>query len=348
MNRYRTDIVTLQQFALNRAGKLLSNEYTPNKLLWECCNKHQWLAKWNDIRNGHWCLLCSGKAKLAFDVLEKEVEIRGGILISNEYINNKTSITIQCNEGHIWETKWSIIKNGSWCPFCVNVNKRTLNDIHTYISNKPFIILSTQYKNCKSKLQWKCDKGHIWEAAWTTLQQGHGCPSCMRRIPDIIDLQAFAKTKSGELLSLEYKNSKSKLQWKCDKGHIWEAVWNDIRTGHWCSKCKLKAENSCRKEVELYFAGAVFDKTRFYYDKSNTKKFYEFDGYNKQLKTAFEYHGYQHYIYPNWFHKTEDKFLQSKQRDKDKEQYCKDNNIKLIIIPYTELDIKTYITDFLK
>ena len=61
----------------------------------------------------------------------------------------------------------------------------------------------------------------------------------------------------------------------------------------------------------------------------------EWDGYNKESKIAFEYQGYQHYEYPNYYHKTKTVFLKAQERDKLKEQYAKDNNIKLIIIPFT-------------
>ena len=79
----------------------------------------------------------------------------------------------------------------------------------------------------------------------------------------------------------------------------------------------------------------LLPKLRVYYNKSNKKQYYEFDGYNEEHRVAFEYHGYQHYIYPNHFHKSEDIFKDAQQRDKDKEQYCKDNNIRLLVIPYT-------------
>ena len=69
------------------------------------------------------------------------------------------------------------------------------------------------------------------------------------------------------------------------------------------------------------------------------RSYYEFDGYNEEHKIAFEYHGYQHYVYPNFFHKTEKDFLSNQERDKAKEEYCKENNIKLIIIPYTDTAI---------
>ena len=50
---------------------------------------------------------------------------------------------------------------------------------------------------------------------------------------------------------------------------------------------------------------------------------------------------------PNYWHKTKEIFELAQQRDKIKEQYCVENNITLIIIPYTEENkLKLFIADY--
>ena len=61
----------------------------------------------------------------------------------------------------------------------------------------------------------------------------------------------------------------------------------------------------------------------------------ELDGYNSELNMAFEYNGYQHYTYPNRFHKTEEEFSQQIRRDGYKQEACRLAGVYLIIIPYT-------------
>ncbi len=42
---------------------------------------------------------------------------KGGILNSNNYINNKTKLTWKCGREHIWDTTLSHVKNhNAWCP----------------------------------------------------------------------------------------------------------------------------------------------------------------------------------------------------------------------------------------
>lgn len=62
----------------------------------------------------------------------------------------------------------------------------------------------------------------------------------------------------------------------------------------------------------------------------------ELDGFNDELKLAFEYDGEQHYKYVPHFHRNGIKDFENQQeRDKNKVKLCKENNINLIKIPYT-------------
>ena len=111
--------------------------------------------------------------------------------------------------------------------------------------------------------------------------------------------------------------------------------------GYWCPECSsFKTERLCKELLEHKLKVSL-KKTRITYNNT----WYEFDGYNEEYKIAFEYHGIQHYKYPNYWHKTEDQFLKAHQRDKMKELYCKENNITLLVIPYTkEKALDSYIS----
>ena len=78
-----------------------------------------------------------------------------------------------------------------------------------------------------------------------------------------------------------------------------------------------------------------------------------FDAFDTRNKILFEYQGQQHY-YPvdfagkgdNW---AEDQYSIVKMRDEIKRQYCKDNKIPLIEIPYWEYDnMENYLTNEIK
>jgi very-short-patch-repair endonuclease len=106
---------------------------------------------------------------------------------------------------------------------------------------------------------------------------------------------------------------------------------------------------------ELYIEN-VLDKNKIEYNKQHTfldcnnqrqgsscKKL-PFDFYLPKYNCCIEYDGEQHFK-PKKFFGGEEGFLRRQQLDKIKDQYCKDNGIKLIRIPYTmkKQDIEPYI-----
>nr|QBK90545.1 MAG: restriction endonuclease [Pithovirus LCPAC104] len=60
----------------------------------------------------------------------------------------------------------------------------------------------------------------------------------------------------------------------------------------------------------------------------------ELDGYCPELNIAFEYNGIQHYVFPNFCHKTEKEFLNQVENDSWKKDACDKAGVYLISIPY--------------
>ncbi len=268
--------------------------------------------------------------------LQKYAKNLNGKLLSTEYTNCDVPIDWQCEKGHIWKARWSHIKNGSWCPFCKKVNKYSIEDLQRFAYSKKGKLLSEEYKNKRQQLLWECEKGHQWNATWNNVSKKTWCPKCGNNIPELTVLQDYAINKLGKLLSTIYEHSQKPLLWECNKGHQWNATWNNIKSGGWCPKCnQYKTEANCKIIVERLL-NTTFTKHRIYYDDNNKFRFFEIDMFNSELNIGFEYNGEQHYIYPNRFHKTKIDFIALQLRDKEKIKYCKDTGIKLYTIPYTQ------------
>ena len=262
--------------------------------------------------------------------------LKKGKCLETTYTNNTSKMLWECELGHQWIAKWKyMIEENTWCPICATNNRTYPIEIcknYAKITHSGKC-LSNNYIPHPLKLEWECKKKHQWKASWSSVYNNHSwCPYCSKNLKtDIKECQQYAKNKGGKLISNLYVNTNTKMIWECKEGHQWEAVWHCIKRNRWCPYCRWKTEEQCKKLLEQKL-GFEFKKTRFI---CNDKR-YEWDGYNKEHKIAFEYQGYQHYIFPNKFHKTELQYLKAKQRDLDKLQYAKENNIKLIIIPYTE------------
>jgi hypothetical protein len=84
----------------------------------------------------------------------------------------------------------------------------------------------------------------------------------------------------------------------------------------------------------------------FMVSKTKTKYKLAFDFYLPEQNICIEYNGIQHYEPIKYFGGIEE-FDKRIERDKIKIEYCKKNNIRLIVIKYNE-DIIKYLTNHIK
>lgn len=106
---------------------------------------------------------------------------------------------------------------------------------------------------------------------------------------------SYAKDHNGEFLSTEEEciNTKTKLRWKCDKGHEWELSLNNaISAESWCPSCARNVEEN---KGEVLFRNLIEEVSGKEFPKSRPlwlcgeKGYLELDGYCEELKIAFEF-----------------------------------------------------------
>lgn len=186
--------------------------------------------------------------------------------------------------------------------------------------------LSDRYVNTQTRMHWRCANNHEWKAILANVvYKNKWCPACAgnKRL-QINDAVRLATTRGGSCLSTEYKNASSKLKWKCQHGHEWQASYNNVRGGSWCPYCVgLFGETVVRLFLEEYFQ-KPFVKIRPAWLGN-----LELDGYCENIGVAFEYNGPQHHDINHKFY-TE----QLKNRDNKKRILCRQRGITLIDIPY--------------
>ena len=96
-----------------------------------------------------------------------------------------------------------------------------------------------------------------------------------------------------------------------------------------------------------------FERQKKYKDLygQNSSYPYAFDFYLPDYNCCIEYDGIQHFEYrKNSCWNSKQNFIDTQRRDKEKNQYCKENNINLIRIPYTDFNKlnQKYITNILE
>jgi len=100
--------------------------------------------------------------KLTLHDAQKIASERGGVCLSEEYINNVTLMLWKCKCNHIWKARFANVKNSNtWCPECNNEKKRNgIIKAQKLAENKNGKCLSTEYKEAHSKLKWECSRKH--------------------------------------------------------------------------------------------------------------------------------------------------------------------------------------------
>lgn len=190
-----------------------------------------------------------------------------------------------------------------------------------------------------SKWKCKCDCGTIFITGGNGLRSGKcqscGC-YCKEQISKAKKINMIGE-KFGKLTVIEEAPKITKrLRYKClcECGNITIVNGEDLRSGHTqsCGCLKSKGEDIISRLLRdnniSFETEKTFPTCRF--PNNNYHGRFDFWVNNSYL---IEFDGVQHYGLPNKWNDKED-FETRKQRDEFKTNWCKENNIPLIRIPY--------------
>lgn len=209
------------------------------------------------------------RKKIKIEVVRKLVELKGGILLSEKYINSKTKLEVLCELGHTFYPNWDHLKQGSWCKKCSGNTKLTINECQKFAEDKNdgSKCLSTKYINNGTPLHWFCGLcNYTWFASFSDIKgnknkKGTWCPKCAGQVkPTLREIQIFIKSKKGALLSEKYINNHSELEIKCEFGHIFYPTWHNLKDSNtWCLKCAGLSKPTL-KEIQILIEskGGIF------------------------------------------------------------------------------------------
>lgn len=220
--------------------------------------------------------------------------------------------------------------------------KYTIEEVRQIFTERGYELLSTKYKDNKTYLDYRCPEGHLGKITFNCFSSGKGCRKCSfikqaDRLRKPFDEVKKAFTDRGyELLSTEYINCDTHLEYRCPKGHLGKITLHDFSSGKGCAKCSQSRSEKLTREIFERIMSVEFPTIRPDFLK-NPKTGYnlELDGYNENLKLAFEYNGEQHYKFKKYFHDTEDAFKIQREHDEFKYKKCVELGITIISIPYT-------------
>ena len=213
----------------------------------------------------------------------------------------------RCPRGHEWAAVIASRSRGNGCPYCAGQRPTAMRNLAT---EYPALLAEWDWEKngdnrpeqfsprSKSKVWWKCQKGHSWEANINnrTRFTANSCPICLNRL--LSDANSLANARPD--LATDWHPSKNlpltprdvvaggsrKVWWVCKHGHEWQAtVGSRVINGSGCSKCSLQTS---RIEIAVYAELAAL-----FLDVGWREKIagYECDVYLRQHAIAVEVDG---------------------------------------------------------
>lgn len=253
--------------------------------------------KCDDIR-------CSNRIRKSNDQVNEEVNNCGCKWVGDEYIDCHTSIAIEFPCGHVYKRPLNTLKENSECPECKKIktyaNKRTSKEEIIDLvesSGFDFIGFIGEYRGYNSKIQYKCEKGHITDKTFPSFKKKQSCKICdksnhkklgPRNYPDpkrfsYDFVKGFIEDQNCQLLSSEYKGCDDLLDVKFDCGHTAKISFYSFKKGHRCDKCAHeKTIASITRNVDDVYKVLVDNKLTFLnfpdgYKNGNSKIIYSCD-----------------------------------------------------------------------
>lgn len=295
------------------------------------------------------------KKKTTEDFIDKARKIHGGKYLYERvvYAGCYTKVEIVCpKHGSFFQTP-DIHNRGYGCPKCGF--ERTHN---SHRSNKEAFIKKAKvkygdrydyskvdYKGCYEPIEIVCREHGSFFMKPTYHLIGHRCPKCVSeemtalRSSTTKDFIRKANKKHNgryDYSKVDYKERNTPVTIICKIHGEFQQTPNIHLAGCGCPRCKQTKGEKLIEEF-LVEKGIQFIKE---YTLPNTglfcrRKFLLADFYLPSFRTIIEYNGQQHY-YPVSIFGGDEQFEIQKERDATLRDYCQNNGIKLIVIPYTQ------------
>lgn len=210
-----------------------------------------------------------------------------------------------------------------------------------------FLTKINDIKNSETRVYYECLKHGVHNSKIYSLLLGFGCPKC-----------AYEEKGANRRLSIEqideeisqyggiWVNKDEYQGWRIKNliilcpicGKPFTTSYNSYvkRGGQFCSECS-KCKSKGEKTISIFLEkNNILFVTEHRFEDCRDKYSLPFDFYLPDLNVCIEFHGIQHYEPVNHFGGNTT-FARQKKHDDIKSNYCKNNNIKLITIPYWDI-----------
>jgi len=238
---------------------------------------------------------------------------------------------------HYPQAKNFLVKNKkAGCSACNGLKAK--NTINLKRLQEKYTILSQERRKnalwytCQCKMCGRISTHQLYSFLTTTCRcEGNG----NRWTEEELKSKLLEEFGEEYILLSPFQTVNDKALFKHSCGFIWSTtpghlLYNKTQ----CPKCCRKQSKGCKLiAAQLTELQIPYETEKFLH---NSLQRFDFFFYFNDQAYAIEYNGEQHYRYNPFFHGSQiETFYKYQERDARKKQYCEENHIQLIIIPYT-------------
>lgn len=265
------------------------------------------------------------------------------------YKKSKENIIIICPEhGEFNSTPDNHIRRKSGCPYCSKNKSNNLLFIKKSkcVHGEIYDYSKVKYEKHRSVVTIICPTHGDFLQTPDSHLQGSGCIYCFKNMKTTIK-NFINKSNNKHEYKYDYsivskiKNNTSKITIICPNHGKFQQQVRHHMSGSGCPSCneskgereigKILKENNIMFEIQK-----TFNKCK----NKETSQNLKFDFYLPNFNACIEFDGIQHFEPVKYFG-GEKAFKGVQKRDKIKDEYCKENNIRLIRIKHSESILKS-------
>lgn len=344
-----------KEIALERGLELLDNEYINKNTKMTFKDKNGYLYyltidSVKDKRTKRFNIVDS-RNKYTIKNIQKFIENNGykTKLLSDKFISPNSKLKLQCECGEIFEVCWNHMWNTGkiFCNKCgrekmANSHRINYEELSKKVKEFGYNLI-TKKENFKNKhnIDVQDFEGYKYNTSIYNLKDNKNIfTKFNKKNPFLIDnICNYIKINNLPIELVDKTPRQVSIKnyyfefYCCECGDIFKATLDQIRYDNRfrCDKCSSR-QSTLEWTVEQYLIlkNIKYEKQKRFNDCRNKREL-PFDFYLNDYSCVLEVQGYQHYYENHYFNQT----LEERQRiDKIKEDYCKNNNIKYISIPF--------------
>ena len=259
-----------------------------------------------------------------------------------QYKGSKTKVKIICREHGVFEQSPNHHLRGRNCPKCSKKYKKTnddciklFNDVHNFIYDYSLV----NFVNNNTKVKIICPKHGIFEQ----LPPNHiflkqGCPKCLKNSPSNEEFIIKCNLIHNNLYDyslVNYKNAHTKIKIVCGEHGVFEQYpYAHLYKKQGCPHCSNTSKGEENIKIILDKYNMIYYQQYKFNGCKNIHRL-KFDFYLPEHNICIEYDGLQHFK-PVEFFGGETRFKYQQKIDRIKTDFCKNNDINLVRIKYSE------------